>query len=393
MKGRGIFLRFLSLSVMKSIKIALFMLLGLLAGAAAAEAQTVPTLSFSLLTPAIAEVSWPSNFTGWQLMSATNLGPSASWQAVPGTPLPLGNALAMFSLLTNNSLFFRLQQGGGGGGGTFQATPPVISPGGSSTLSWRVDPDTTYQLLPGPGTVTGSNYVVSPTVTTVYTLIASNFFNFTVTSQQTIVTVAAASCDFVSAKGWDCTLNFSYPFAASSSSYLFNISQQGSLTFHLSPSSVTAHYATFTGAVGGSAQINDLEDALTIAPPDNLTTMIGSAAPDASSPVNLEIDCNTGTYTFYVSPVISATLTHGNGSQTSLHWVGTVEVMNRALPASFGPLTSAGTESLPTHSQLWSWTADAYLTAELGSVMIYSGAATDTTAGSASVSWTFTPSP
>ena len=239
--------------------------------------------------------------------------------------------------------------------------------------------------------VTGSNYMVSPSATTVYTLVSSNLAG--ATSCLATVSVVSASCEFVNAKGWDCTLNFSYPFAAASSSYLFNINQQGSLTFHLSPSSVTAHYATFTGTLGGNAQMNDLEDALTIAPPDNLTTLMGSATPDAGSPVDLEINCTTGTYTFYVSPVISATLAHGNGSQTSLHWVGTVEVMNRALPASFGPLASTGTESLPTHSQLWSGTSDAYLTAELGSVMIYSGTATDTTAGSASVSWTFTPSP
>jgi hypothetical protein len=379
---------------MKSFKLALLMALGLLAGVRGARAQPTPTISISLIAPTLAELSWPSNFAGWQLLSSTNPGLSATWQAVPGTPLPLGNAFVMFSALTNSSLFFRLQLGGGGGGGgTFQATPPVISPGGSSTLSWRVDPNTTYQLLPGPGPVTGSNYVVSPTVTTVYSLIASNFFTFTFTSQQTTVTVATASCDFASAKGWDCTLNFSYPFTASSSSYLFNIHQQGSLTFHLSPSSVTAHSATFGGTVGGNAQINDLEDALTIAPPDNITTLIGSATPDAGSPLGLEINCTSGTYTFYVSPVISATLAHGNGGQTSLHWVGTVEIMNRTLPTSFGPLTSTGTESLPTHSLLWSGTGDAYLTAELGSVMIYSGTATDTTAGSASVSWTFTPSP
>ncbi len=382
---------------MKSFKIALFTLLGLWAGWRGAQAQGAPELSISLLTPTIAEVSWPSNFNGWQLTSTTNLSPPANWQPVPDTPFPFGNVLAVFELITNHGRFFRLQQGGGNTGGgsngdcTFAATPAVIAPGGSSTLSWEPVTNTAYSLAPGPGIVTGSNYLVSPSVTTVYTLISSNLAG--VTSCFTTVAVVSAACDFVNAKGWDCTLNFSYPFSASSSSYIFNIHQQGSLTFHLSPSSVTAHYATFTGTVGGNAQINDLEDALTIAPPDNLTTLIGSATPDASSPVNLEIDCNSGTYTFYVSPVISATLAHGNGSQTSLHWVGTVEVMNRSLPASFGPLASTGTESLPTHSQLWSGTGDAYLTAELGSVMIYSGTATDTTAGSASVSWTFTPSP
>lgn len=372
------------------------MLLGLLAAAATVEAQSAPVLSISLLTPAIAEVSWPSNFTDWQLTSSTNLASPGSWPMVSIPPFPLGNQLLVFYARDSQVRFFRLQQGGGntgGGGGdcTFAATPAVIAPGGSSTLSWALVTNTTYALTPGPGMVTGSNYVVSPSATTVYTLVSSNVAGLN--SCLATVSVVSAACDFVSAKGWDCTLNFSYPFTASSATYLFNIHQQGSLTFHLTPSSVTAHYATFTGTVGGNAQINDLEDALTIAPPDNLTTLTGSGTPDASSPLELEIDCNSGTYTFYVSPVISATLAHGNGSQTALHWVGTVEVMNRALPASFGPLASTGTESLATHSQLWSGNSDAYLTAELGSVMIYSGTATDTTAGSASVSWTFTPSP
>ncbi len=382
---------------MKSFKINLFMLMGLLAGAHGVQAQATPKLSISLLTLTVVEVSWPSNFAGWRLTSTTNLIPPANWQPVPDTPFPLGNVLAVFEPVTNRSRFFRLQEGGGntngGGNGncTFAATPSMIAPGGSSTLSWEPVTNTTYELMPGPGMVTGSNYVVSPSVTTIYTLVASNLAG--VTSCFTTVAVVSAACDFVSAKGWDCTLSFVYPFTASSSSYLFNIHQQGNLTIHLSPSSVTAHFATFTGTVGGNAQINDLEDALTIAPPDNLTTLIGSGTPDASSPVSLQIDCLSGTYTFYVSPVISATLANGNGSQTLLHWVGTIEVMNRALPASFGPLASTGTESFPTHSQLWSGTGDAYLTAELGSVMIYSGTATDTTAGSASVSWTFTPSP
>ena len=101
---------------MKSFKIALFMLFGLLA-AAVAEAQSAPALSISLLTPTIAEVSWPSNFTGWQLTSATDLTPPVNWQPVPGTPFPLGATLAAFVLITNNSRFFQLQQGGGSTGG------------------------------------------------------------------------------------------------------------------------------------------------------------------------------------------------------------------------------------------------------------------------------------
>jgi hypothetical protein len=40
------------------------------------EAQSVPTLSISLLTPAPLQVSWPINFTSWQLASAANPAPA-----------------------------------------------------------------------------------------------------------------------------------------------------------------------------------------------------------------------------------------------------------------------------------------------------------------------------
>lgn len=380
---------------MKLFKFALFMLLGLLAGARVTHGQPTPTLSISLIAPTLAELSWPSNFAGWQLVSSTNSGVSASWQAVPGTPLPMGNSFVMFSVLTNNSLLFRLQLGGGGGGGgTFQATPPVILPGGSSTLSWRVDPNTTYQLLPGPGPVAGSNYVVSPTDTTVYTLIASNFFTFNVTSQQTTVTVATASCDFAGAKGWDCTLSFSYLFSPSSADYIFTLQQEASLTFHLTPSSVNNNFATFTGPVGGTPSLNDFENALAIAPPNNITTVVGlGPLLDPSSVVHLHVNCLNGTYSFDLTPVMYATWTQGNGSQYLLTTIGSVFVNNRALPASFGPLDSAGTESLPAHSVAWMGGGDFYLPGGLGSAMFASGVVTETTAGSVRVSWTFTPSP
>ena len=54
------------------------------------HAQTAPSLTFSQFVPAVAELSWPGNYTNWQLMSTTDLGIPAAWQPVAGTPLPLG---------------------------------------------------------------------------------------------------------------------------------------------------------------------------------------------------------------------------------------------------------------------------------------------------------------
>src|ERR1017187_2120996 len=209
---------------------ALCVSLCMLATASGVGAQ-VPALSISLFAPNIAQVSWPSNFNTWQLTTTTNLTSPANWQPISSPPFPLGNALAVFIPITNNSSFFRLQQNGGGGGYVFHATPPTISPGGSSTLSWCPVAGTTYQILPGPVTVTGSNLVVFPTVTTVYTLVASNLTG--ITSNSTTVTVTAA-CQFGNATGWNCTFSFSYSAAPSSSAYIFGIDQQANLTFHLS---------------------------------------------------------------------------------------------------------------------------------------------------------------
>jgi hypothetical protein len=72
-------------------------------------------LSISLFTPNVAQVSWPSNFTTWQLTTTTNLTAPANWQSVSPGPFPFGNALVVFIPITNKSSFFRLQQNGGGG--------------------------------------------------------------------------------------------------------------------------------------------------------------------------------------------------------------------------------------------------------------------------------------
>jgi hypothetical protein len=356
----------------------------LLAAACAADAQTAPGLSLSLFAPGLAQISWPGSFTDWQLVSATNLGPDASWQVVPGTPLPLGGSLVMFYSLTNASAFFRLQQTGGGGGCVFHATPATISPGDSSTLSWCAVAGTSYQLLPGPGPVTGTNYVVSPAVTTVYTLIASNLAGV-VTSNSTTVSVATGNCDFVNATGWDCTLSFTYSATSSSASFLFAINQQANLTFHLSRTALNGNLSIYTGTLGGTAQVTDSETTVASPPP---LTVAGSGVPLAGQPANLTIDCGSGTYTFDVQPVISATWSPGGAMDTR---VGSVYVNNRALPLAHGLITS--TETLPARGPFWSGAGDWYFPGGLGPNMFYGGQVTDTTAGTAAVSWTFAPTP
>ena len=69
-------------------------------------AQT-PNLSISLFAPNIAQVSWSTNFSAWQLFTATNLTSPGAWQPVSPGPFPFGNMLVVFVAITNQSGFYR----------------------------------------------------------------------------------------------------------------------------------------------------------------------------------------------------------------------------------------------------------------------------------------------
>src|ERR1041385_6015996 len=204
----------------------LYLSLCLLAMALAAEAAS-PALSVSLVPPATLRVSWPSNFVNWQLMSTTNLS-LANWQAVTQAVVPLNNTLVVLFPFANKSGFFRLQQTNGGGC-VFQATPPIINSGVSSTLTWCPVAGETYRLCPGPGIVTGGSASVSPTVTTVYTLTASNTTGITTNFTSVIVN----PCGFASGSTCRATLTFSYSLAPSAWGFSFRVTRQAQATFRL----------------------------------------------------------------------------------------------------------------------------------------------------------------
>lgn len=67
-----------------------------------------PTLSIASL-PGAVQLAWPSNYTGFSLQSASNLGSAGAWQIVPG-PYPLSNNSFAVSIPTNAgpAQFFRL---------------------------------------------------------------------------------------------------------------------------------------------------------------------------------------------------------------------------------------------------------------------------------------------
>jgi hypothetical protein len=242
--------------------------------------------------------------------------------------------------------------------------------------------------------VTGGSLIVSPTVTTVYTLTASNALgvvtNFT--------TVIVNPCGFASVSNWDGTLNFSYALAPPSPAYIFSISHQAYLSFHLTRSMVSPTSAEFTGYPTGNAQMNDRVDDLTQMPITTMTT-IGSGPPlqdvnlPATSQLILDIDCTTGTYSFTIIVQISATLTASSaGPITEPSTVGTVTVSHRALPVAVSTLSSS--ELLPARGPLWAGGGDLYDPGDLvADSMFITGVVTDNTAGNATVNWSFVPAP
>jgi hypothetical protein len=340
-----------------------------------------PTLSVSLVPPANLQISWPSDSVNWQLTSTTDLS-VPNWQPVTQPPVSTGNALAVVLPITNLSRFFRLEQTGGGC--AFQATPSVILSGASSTLSWCPVTGTSYTVSPGPGAVTGGSLLVSPTVTTVYTLTASNASGV-VTSYATVI---VNPCGWLQVSNWDATLDFSYALAPSTSSYNFSINHQGHITFQLMQQTSTATDAYFFGfATGGTASLNDREDDKT-GPRVFTTTEVGSGLPVNVSYISLHVTCNS--YDFSYSVLISTTETSDFGVTTSDDGVAAGAIVTRPLTVDAGTISDS--EQLP--AQYPPGNGD-YFTPDsnLGKAMFSTGVVSNTTGGNASVSWSFEPVP
>jgi hypothetical protein len=359
--------------------------------ACTATKAALPALSVSRAQPAALQLSWPSNFTDWRLTSTTNLS-SGNWQAVTQTPVPLGNALVVLFPFTNSSSFFRLEQTNGNC--VFQATPPTINSGGSSTLSWCPLAGVTYRVSPGPGIVAGGSLTVSPTVTTAYTLTASNALgvvtNFT--------TVFVNTCVFSSVTNWNATLTFTYALAPSGGGYSFNVNRSANATFHLtqSPDTNSPGLFIFDNTTSGTVSINDREDDSTSGTLITTTT-IGSGPPNPLlSTFVLSVNCANGTYNFAaIAAVNSIETTTSDGmsdSSATISIAGQVLIFPRSLPLTGNTLSGSGT--FPVVGPFTIPTGDYYTPNDfIANDMWVNGVITDSTAGHASVSWSFTPAP
>jgi hypothetical protein len=358
--------------------------------ACVAEAVS-PTLSISRVPPATLQFSWPSNFTDWKLTTTTN-PLSSNWQPVSQTPVPSGNLLLVLFPFTNLNGFFRLEQTNGSC--VFQAVPPLINSGASSTLSWCPVGGVTYRVSPGPGIVAGGNLIVSPTVTTVYTLTASNALGV-VTN---FATVIVNPCGFSSVTNWNATLNFSYTVAPSAPGFSFNVHRSAQATFHLTRSDLSGGNALFVfdGSATGTVSINDRED------DSSSGTLITSTTIGVSPPVPflsafvLSVNCSNATYNFAAIVAVDAidTTTSLGTSDSSPRTgiAGQVTVVPRPLPVAAGTLSGSG--NFPVLGPFTIPSGDYYVPNDfIANDMWIDGALTDVTAGTASVSWSIAPAP
>jgi hypothetical protein len=347
----------------------------------------VPTLSISLVSPATLEFSWPSNFTAanWQLMSATSLG-SGNWQPVPQSPFTSNGAVVVFYSITNAGSYFRLQQQITGSGCIFQAVPPVINAGGSSTLTWCPEAGVTYYISPGSMVVPGGSLVVNPPSTTVYTLTASNATSVTTTN----VAVIVNPCGWLQISNIEATVTFSYALAPANKDFTYNINHQASVTFQLMQqvggTPTDAYYFGF--ATGGTASINDLEVNHS-GPITFTTTEVGSGLPMLNvSYISLHVTCTD--YDFSYSVVVPSVETSDFGTTTSSDGAG----YGAMAPRPLSLVTDEISDSAQVPAEYPPGTPDYYVPdSDLGKHMFNNGVVNNSTAGNASVSWTFTPEP
>jgi hypothetical protein len=303
----------------------------------------------------------------------------------------LGNQLVVLFPYTNKSGFFRLQQTNSGGC-VFQANPAMINSGASSLLTWCPVAGVTYRLFPSGGIVTGGTVSVSPTVTTIYSLTASNALgvvtNFT--------TVIVNPCGFASVTNWNATVTFTYNKTAASSGYSFSVSRSVNATFHLTGFENGSASAIFTfDGVSGNASINDREDDTSGG--DLVTsTTVGSGTPNPQLCVFLlSINCANGTYNWSTIVGVDAIDTEtSDGISSSFPRTaitGQVAIFPRPLPTSGSTLS--GSEQVQVVGFTIP-TTDNYMPNDfIANDMWTTGTITDATAGTASVSWSISPAP
>ena len=210
----------------------------------------------------------------------------------------------------------------------FAAAPAKVIPGQSSTLGWSVKGATTLTISPGVGAVTGTSVIVKPTVTTSYTLTATNSFGSTTAavtvmagSAPTITSFAATPAKLTA--GQSSTLSW----AVTGSPGLIINPGVGAVTgtsVNVTPSATTSYTLTATNSFG-SATLSTTATVLPASPP-----VISS---------------------FFANPT-----NVGPGIATNLHWV-TSGATSVGIDHGVGTVTGSSVTVNPTSATTYTLTA------------------------------------
>ena len=148
-----------------------------------ADQQSPPTIETFTASPATASAPGTPVILSWTVRNATSIAIDQRIGDVTGTTLctVTPRVTTTYTLTATNAVGEKtaavtvtIAAGPLPAIATFIATPAAIAPGVTATLSWNVANADTVSLDQGIGTVTGSSISVRPTVTTTYTLTASN---------------------------------------------------------------------------------------------------------------------------------------------------------------------------------------------------------------------------
>ena len=186
---------------------------------------------------------------------------------------------------------------------SFTASPPSITSGDSSTLSWSVTDADTLSINQGIGTVTGTSVTVSPTTTTTYILTATNTAGSVSASVTVTVGAAYGSID----------INSSPPGAK----VYLDGTDTGSITpIVLTSVSAGTHTVKLelylyeskedTSVSVTAGETTYLNWALTHAPTQNLTLLPGAGGKDAYVSASY-LDANYGNYASLIVGYYSVT--------------------------------------------------------------------------------------
>ncbi len=213
---------------------------------------------------------------------------------------------------------------------SFYADPQSVKSGSGTTLRWSVTGATSLSIDQGVGAVSKSSKFVTPKISTVYTLTATNAAGSTTATTSVIVIVPTVppTCT-LSALPTSITMGSSSVLTFTSTNATSSIMDQGvgtiplSGTKSVSPATTTTYTATFTGA-GGSIKCSTkvTVTSASTTPPGEIrkqayttsysywdNTPVGSAA--IAYPVLHQTAGGTGTYTDPITIAVGYSIING----------------------------------------------------------------------------------